>query len=187
MRSPEGVEFDNTHDHYLRHAAINDANFKAAVEHMTEHGHKPPLVCLASKLDAADFQSLTGWLDPTWEGIVYMAATDRATLKGIEDYHGAVVIPDVGVVFVRFMERIPTGYYSIFKPYGVGSQKNPLRMRIDPLKGFGWSIVPGQYVNSPLNLAVLRAEWGVGIGEDRTNGVFVEVDAAGDYASPTIS
>ena len=36
-------------------------------------------------------------------------------------------------------------------------------------------------------MAVPYAEWGVGIGEDRTNGVAVEIDSSGDYATPPIS
>lgn len=189
LRSPEGVEFDSSHDHYLRHSALNDANFLLAVKHLSEHGHKPPFDCIGAEADAATFQALTGWRPPIWPGIVYRdvsSGTDRADIAGIEEYFGYVET-EAGVVRVWLTPRVPTLYYAITKNYGPGNAKSPLRMRIDPAKGFGWGIVPGQYVNSPLNLAVLRSEWDVGIGPDRTNGVFVYVFGSGDYVTPTIS
>jgi hypothetical protein len=189
MRSPEGTEFANTHDHYLRHDAINDANVLAALKHLKEHGHQSPYDLLAAAADAASYAALTGWRAPQWENIVYRdtsSGTDRAAFMGVEDYNGLLEIADVGVVRVKFMERIPTGYYAVFKNYGAGNAKAPMRMRIDEFKGFGWSVVPGNYVNAPLTLAALRAEWDIGIGEDRTNAVLVYINASGDYVSPTI-
>lgn len=187
--SPDGETFLSTHDHYLRHAALNDANLLIAVDHLYEHGHKPPFVVVGSDADSATWAGLTGWLPPTWPGIAYVdtsSGTDRSTLPGIEDFRG-VVSTEKGLVYVWLTPRVPTGYYNVHKPYGAGAAANPLRLRIDPQKGYGWSILPGRYVNDPLSLAVLRAEHAFGIGEDRTNSVLVEIDAAGDYATPTIS
>ena len=188
LRSPEGVEFDNTHDHYTRVAALNDAALLAAIKHLREHGHQPPYDVIGADLDAAAWQALTNWRPPIWPGIVYRdvsSGTDRAALNGIEEYFGYVET-EAGVVKVWLTPRLPTGYFGVYKDYGAGSEGAPCRMRIGD-NGFGWQIVPGNYVNSPQNLALLRAEFDFGIGKDRTNGVFTKVFGSGDYISPVIT
>lgn len=187
--SPDGETFLQTHEHYLRVATLNITAINAAVDHLYEHGHRPPFYYCGADADGATLAALTEWLGPTWPGIAYVdtsSGTDRSTLPGIEEFRGAITTPK-GLVYVWLSPRVPTGYFAIYKSYGVGSAGNPLRLRIDPAKGFGWSVLPGQYVNSPLSLAVLRAEHAFGTGEDRTNAVLTEVDASGDYGTPTIS
>jgi hypothetical protein len=189
LRSPDGEEFLYTHDHYLRQATpVTQALLVAAIDHLREHGHLEPYELLASDADAATYTAFAGWRAPTWQGIVYMDTTsgDRANLMNIDSYNGYIETAS-GVIRVKFMQRIPTGYYGVFKDYGTGSQRSPLRMRIDPDKGFGWSMLPGKFVNDPLSLAVLRAEWDIGTGEDRTNGVLVYNFASGDYVTPVIT
>jgi hypothetical protein len=187
--SPDGETFASTHDHYLRTATLNIGAINTAVDHLYEHGHRPPFVLVGADADSATYTALTEWLPPTWPGIVYQdaaAGTDRSTLPNIDEYRGAITT-DKGLVYVWLTPRVPTGYFAVYKPYGVGAGLNPLRMRIDPQYGYGWGIVPGQYVNAPLSLAVLRGSHAFGIGEDRTNGVFTYIFASGDYVTPTIS
>ena len=190
LRSPNGSAFAYTHDHYLRQAAaLTNALVLAAVQHLNEHGHEPPFDAIVSKTDAATWQALTDWRSPEWAGIVYRDSSsnsDRAALQGVQEYGGYIETAE-GIVRVWFTPRVPTSYWGMHKAYGAGSGRASLRMRIDPKKGFGWSLVPGNYVNSPLNLAVLRSEWDIGCGEDRTNGVLVRNFASGDYVTPTIS
>ena len=189
LRSMDGEEFDNTHDHYLRVAALNDAAFDASILHLKEHGHVPPYDCLGAQADIATFQALTGWRAPEWAGIVYRdtsSGTDRAALQGIQEYDGYIET-QYGIVRLKTLPRIPTLYFNVHKSYGPGAAGAPLRMRIDPQKGFGWQIVPGVYVNSPLYLAMMRAEFDFGIGSDRTNSVNTYVFASGDYITPVIS
>jgi hypothetical protein len=188
LRSPDGVEFAYTHDHYLRVATLNTASIVAAMKHLREHGHEPPYDIIGAELDAATYQALDEWRAPVWPGIIYRdtsAGMDRASLSGIEEYDGFMETV-AGVAKIWFTPRLPTGYFSVFKDYGPGSELAPCRMRIGD-NGFGWQIVPGQYVNSPQNLALLRAEFDFGIGKDRTNGVFTKVFASGDYITPVIS
>ena len=187
--SPDGPTFLSTHDHYLRTTTLNIGAINTAVDHIWEHGHMAPYVYCGSDADSGTLSALTEWLGPTWPGIAYVdtsSGTDRSTLPGIEEFRGAITT-DKGLVMVWLSPRIPTGYFAIYKPYGTGSALNPLRLRIDPARGYGWNILPGRYVNDPLSLAVLRAEHAFGIGEDRTNGVFTEIDSSGDYGTPTIT
>ncbi len=189
LRSPDGVEFDNAHDHYLRVATLDTAAIVAAVNHLREHGHEPPYDLIGAELDAATYQALTEWRAPIWPGITYRdtsSGTDRAAISGIEEYDGYMETV-AGVVKVWFTPRLPTGYFAIYKDYGPGADGAPCAMRINPRLGFGWQIVPGNYVNSPLNLGVLRSEFDFGIGKDRTNGVFTKVFASGDYVTPVIT
>lgn len=189
LQGPQGQTFTNTHDHYLRQAAVSNANILVQVQHLTEHGHQPPFDMLIANADIATYRALTEFRAPEWQGIVYRdtsSGTDRATLTGIQEYLGYLETAD-GIVRLWESVRVPTTYSAMWKAYGAGSPQNPMRMRIDPQKGFGWAVVPGNYVNAPLALVALRAEFDFGVGNDRTNGVFVEIDAAGDYATPTIS
>lgn len=183
--SPEGETFLSTHDHFLRHDAINDTNFGTTIEHLQEHGHMSPFDIVAARADAASWVALTGFKQPEWQEIVYRTTT-TSNIAEISEYFGYIET-DYGVCRLWITPRVPTNYYSAFKTYGAGDPRNPLRVRIDPDLGFGYNLAPGTWVNAPTFLAVPIAEFGVGIGEDRTNGVCVEIDAAGDYATPTIS
>jgi hypothetical protein len=186
-QSSDGEVFANTHDHFLRHAAISDANVKLAIRHLQEHGHQGPFEIVASQSDAATWQGLTGFKKPEWAGIVYHAsATERAAIEGVEMYAGYYESP-WGIARIWLTSRVPTNYYGVFKSYGEGDPRNPLRMRINPTFGYGWQVVPGIWVNAPELMAVLLSKYEFGIGEDRTNGVCVFIAGNGDYTAPTIS
>lgn len=188
LPSPEGKSFLSTHDHYLRHATpLTDANLAITLAHLAEHGHIAPFEVWGSEADAAEWQALTGWKNPEWPDLLYHANADiRAAIGDIQTYRGFVETP-LGVAKVWLSERIPTGYYTAFRTYGTLDPRNPLRMRIDPDYGFGWFLMPGQYVNAPRLLAVLESYYDFGIGADRTAAVFTLNAAAGDYISPTIT
>jgi hypothetical protein len=184
--SPEGESFTSSHDHFLRQTAINDTNFTTALEHIQEHGHQSPFDVIASRADISSWTALTGWKNPEWPGIMYHASgVERADVQEVSAYFGYIET-DYGIARLWATPRVPTNYYGVFKSYGPGDPRNSLRIRIDMNTGFGWRLVPGQWVNMPTQMAVAYAEYGVGIG-DRTNGVCVEIDSSGDYASPTIS
>jgi hypothetical protein len=185
--SPEGESFASSHDHFLRQAALNDTNLSAALEHLQEHGHQSPFDICAARADAATWSGLTGFKNPEWPGIVYhSSATERAAISEISDFFGYVET-DYGICRIWLTPRVPTNYYSVFKSYGPGDPRNSLRLRINPNTGFGFILVPGNWVNAPAQMAVVYTEFGAGIGEDRTNGVCVYVFASGDYVTPTIS
>jgi len=185
--SPEGESFASSHDHYLRHAALNDANLAIALEHLQEHGHASPFDVCGARADAASWTALTGFKAPEWPGIVYHASTaERAGgVADVSDYYGYVET-DYGIVRVWLSPRVPTNYYWLHRRYGAGDPRNPLRVRIDKAWGFGFNLVPGNWANSPVQMLVAYTEFGVGIG-DRTNGVCVYIAGAGDYTTPTIS
>lgn len=181
----QGKAFDATHDHYTRVATLNDAAVSAALLNLKEHGHASPYNIVAAELDASTWTGLTGWHGPNY-GEILWRNTDRANLPDNQMFSGYVET-DNGVGMVWLTPRVPTGYFGSYKTYGVTDQRNPLRVRYNPADGFGWVFVPGNWVNSPTLLAVPMSQYGIGVGQDRTNGVFVKIAASGDYTTPTIS
>lgn len=184
--SPDGESFASSHTHLLRVDTIANA-LPIALETLQEHGHTSPYDIIASRADAASWKAVTGWKAPEWPGVVYHATTtERAAISEISDYYGYIET-SYGIARVWLTPRVPTNYFGLFKPYGPGDPRNPLRVRISQTWGFGWQLIPGLYVNAPATLAVMYNEFGVGIGEDRTNGVLTYINATGSYTDPTIS
>ncbi len=188
--SPDGESFLSTHDHFVRTATLNQAALEASAENLQEHGHMSPYDIIASRADAGTWTNVstfTGFKKPEWPGIVYHAsATERMAQSAVEEYFGYIETA-YGICRLWMTPRVPTNYYGLFKSYGAGDPRNPVRVRIDDNFGFGWQLVPGNWVNAPALLAVMYAEMGFGIGEDRTNGVLTRIAASGDYVTPTIS
>lgn len=186
LDGPDGEQFTSSHDHFLRYDSIANA-IGPTVEHMVEHGHEPPFDVIGAHVDASTWSGIEGWKAPTWSDINYFASqTERAAIADIRRYNGYVET-DYGLARVKLTTRIPTGIFGAYKSYGPLDARNPLRVRTSSVYGFGYRLLPGQWVNAPELLAVVGFFYGVGVGEDRTNGVCVEIDSSGDYATPTIS
>ena len=183
---PDGKTFTSSHDHFLRKSALNDTTVSDALETLQEHGHEAPFEIVGSRADASTWTGLTNFKKPEWPGIVYRATEDRAMIDGVTDYFGYVETV-YGIARVWLTSRVPANYFAAYKAYGPGDSRNPLRVRFNPNVGFGWQLVPGNWVNAPQLMAVLYSEFGVGVGADRTNGVAVYVAGSGDYVTPTIS
>lgn len=187
VTSPEGVTFANTHDHFIRQAALNDANVNLVINHLWEHGHRGVFDIVASSLDTAGWQTLTGFRKPTWTDLNYQQSTEvRATVADNDLFIGYFE-GEKGIARIWISGRLPTNYWGCYKNYGGLDPRNPLRARIAPVDGFGFKMLPGQYVNAPNHLAVYHARHEMAVGQDRTNGVAVFVAGSGDYVTPTIS
>lgn len=187
VTSPDGTVFANTHNHYLRQDTFSQANFNLALAHIWEHGKHGVFDVVASSLDASDWQGITGFKKPTWTDLNYQQDTEvRANIADNDMYIGYIE-GEHGVARIWLSGRIPTNYWGIYKSNGALDAMNPLRMRINPNTGFGFKVLPGQYVNSPNNLAVYHAQHNVGVGADRTNAVLIYVNGSGSYVSPIIN
>lgn len=186
--STDGKTFAASHDHFLRVSALSTTNVDAHILTLTEHGHPGPLHICIPDVDLPAWSALANWVQPTWEGISYAMDTDRAEMFGdaVMYYKGLYKSP-YGAAWVWSTPRLPTNYYGIYRTYGPGDGRNPLRMRIMQSFGYGFKIMPGVFVNRPNEYALSLAKFGFGVGRDRTNGVCVYVNGSGDYVTPTIS
>jgi len=192
--SPEGEEFTSSHDHFLGYGTtgitqdtIDQSAVDVALEHLQEHGHSSPFDLVGSRTDVSSWTNttnVTGWKAPEWPGIVYHASAVERGPDQISVYFGYIE-SDYGIARVWLTPRVPTNHFGVYKSYGMGDPRNPLRVRIAPTVGFGYNLVPGQWVNAPGQLLLAYTEFGVGIA-DRVNGVCVDV-AASTYSAPTIS
>jgi hypothetical protein len=194
--SPEGEEFTSSHEHFLDTTdsgitsnTIDQSCVEVAVEHLQEHGHEQPYDIVGSRTDVSGWSNatnVTGWKPIEWNDLMYHAsAVERASATGIGQFYGFVET-DYGLCRVWLTPRLPTMNFGVFKTYGPGDQRNSLRVRYSAEWGFGYNIIPGIFVNAPLDLVMVACKFGVGVGEDRTNGVCVDLGAA-TWAAPTIS
>lgn len=185
--SPEGTAFLSTHDHFIRQAALNDANVNAVIDHLWEHGLPGTYDIVASAVDAASWVALTGFRKPSWNDLNHQQSAEvRAVAVDNNLYIGSFE-GEKGVARIWVSGRLPTNYWGIYKSFGQLEANNPLRMRIRSASEFGFKVVPGAWVNTPSQLAVFHAQHEAGVGQNRTNGVCVFVAGSGDYITPTIS
>jgi len=191
--SPDGEAFTSSHEHFLDYGdtgitqdTLDNSAISVALEHLQEHGHEAPFDLIGARTDAGTWAAVEGWKSPNWPQIAYHAsAVERALgVADIGEYFGYVET-DYGIGRVWLTPRLPTLNFGAFKSYGPGDQRNPLRVRIDRRTGFGFRLVEGNFVNAPMMLAMVFAEFGVGVG-DRVNGVAVDLQT-NSWAAPTIS
>ena len=194
--SPDGETFLYTHQHFLGSdisgitaSTLDQSAVNVALEHLQEHGSNGPWDLVGARVDASEWsntENVTGWKPPLWAGIAYQqSAVERALVSDVNRYFGAIET-DYGIVNVWLTPRVPSDNFCIYKSYGAGVARNPLRMRYRPSAGFGFKLVPGMYVDDPVTLLVPYTEFGVGVGPDRVAAVCVDV-GAGTYTDPTIS
>ena len=182
-----GGTFASSHSHFLRLNGITQANVETAVKTLWEHGHDAPFELVVSLTDVGDWTNttnVTGYKERADPIIQYGSATNLAAVTDL--YLGAITTK-YGACRLVASGRIPTKYWTLFKTYGPLDRRNPLRVRYDDFFGFGVRLVTTTVALYPLAGAVGRMRFGVGIGEDRTNGVCVYNHASGDYVNPTIS
>lgn len=186
--SPRGATFSSSHNHFLRQSAtLSNDSVDAAVLTLWEHGHPAPYTAIIPQADIATWKALTNFRAPSWTGLNYMSNTTiRAGITGIEEDIVGYYESPYGLVQLWATPLLPTNYYGIFKAYGQGDPRNPLRMYVNPDIGLGWNVAPGLYINAPQFMGVLMAEFDFGIGEDRTNGVASYLNASGSYVDPAI-
>jgi hypothetical protein len=190
-----------SHTHYVGYNLSTPKTFadvfNGLAKHVEEHGHKAPFTAIVSGDDIDTISAVSGIIqivDTTVQVIDRGGATsgNEFYTTGTPELTGGVFAryqSKVGRIDLRASHRVPTGQVALFKSYGTNDPRNPLAVRVHPSQGFGCFIVPkptGDF-NSPIEKIEVEMEFGVGVGEDRTNGARGFLVAGGTYADPTIS
>jgi len=182
-----GETFASTHEHFLSYAAANlAAALKVMKNHLLEHGHQPPYEMWISTEDEATVAALTDFFDIQPVTVVYGSSTAQAV--GVPGNGvGQRYIGSIYDMYVRVVPRVPQYYYFAYKPYGNGDPRNPFRVRYDPRWGAEGVQLLATNASYPLSDAYLFEAKGVGVGEDRTNGVSLFVDAGTTWSNATVA
>jgi hypothetical protein len=196
-----GQVFTTSHNHFLGFDSGSSKTFADVfndlAKTLAEHGHEPPFTAMCSLTDVVTIAALTKFVQlvsPTISVIQRGGETSGNQLFSVGQ-------PDpIEGLFGRFQStfgqidlysyaRIPTGYVGMYKSYGQLDPRNPLAVRVHPDEGFGLQIVatPSDNPKWPLQKLNFEFEFGVGVGEDRTNGAVGYLVSGGTYANPTIS
>lgn len=189
VNNPERASaFANTHTHLGRLNGITQANLETQVAHLWEHGFDAPFDLLVAQADLSSWSNttnVTGWVKRADGLIRYGVQTDLAAVDN--SYIGVIETSTYGPVRVRATARIPTTYWAVYKSYGPGDSRNPIRLAPSPNFGLGAVLLAGDHIRQfPLEYAMLFLEMFVGI-QDRAQVVLCENDSGGSYATPTIS
>lgn len=189
-----GESFASTHSHTLRYASTAEGQAAGDMAaHLFEHGHQPPYEMFISEADKVTWAAVSDATNEVYfrniqrTDFAYSVDETRAAASiSADEYLGLLDTPS-GAVYLRALQRIPTAYSAMFKPYGINDVRNPLRWRFNPRFGQGISLISGDKLGFPAQSIVGYAEFGFAYGRDRTNAVLLEIDAAGNYATPTIT
>lgn len=196
----DGKAFDTSHSHFIGKDIDTgpdtlDDCLEAEALTLAEHGHMAPFVSLVSRADIALYRALSGFVDivdPIVQTIDRGGSTSGPQFfsRGNKDigrigYYQS----DVGLVELIATNRLPEKYGGMGKSYGSNDPRNPLAIRVHPQGGFGFSIVPksSDNVDFPIEKVDVDLEFGVGVGQDRTNGAASFLVADATYVSPTIA
>lgn len=194
-----GQSFLATHDHFLGVDSDTkdfDDVFNEMAETLEEHGHSAPFTAAVSRADVTTIAALTKFVEfvapvatiidrgGETSGNQLFARGNPVVTDGVFGYYQS----EYGLVELRAYNRIPTKYASMVKTYGQLDARNPLAVRIHPQEGFGLQIFAEKTGDEsyPLKKLNIEFEFGVGVGEDRTNGANAFLDATGNWVNPTI-
>ena len=183
----KGQTFASTHEHYNFTNGVTAANYTTAIKAMTahlfEHGHLPPYVLMISLTDKGTVAGLADFR-PKGDPLIRYGLTQDIALVS-EEFIGSVDTPS-GQAMVYVQNRLPTLYMLAFKSYGVRSPRAPLLVRYADDMGLVVNFLRGEaYRQFPVEQLLTFAEYGVGVGPDRANGVCHKMAAS--YSAPTIT
>lgn len=199
-----GKEFLATHDHFIGYDSDTNPKTMADVLNglaatLAEHGHEAPFEALVSRtdIDSGLFHALDKFIEfvspvivntdrgGLTSGNIFYASGEPMVITGLAGFFQS----KYGTVNIRASARIPTGYVGMTKSYGNLSARNALAVRLQPEVGFGAYVIPETSDDRqwPIKRVVIAMEFGVGVGEDRTNGACGYLSTSGSWSNPTIT
>lgn len=180
--------FAYTHTHLGLLDGITQANLETQVAHLWEHGFDAPYDLLVAQADLASWSNttnVTGWVKRADGLIRYGNQVDLAAIDA--SYIAVIETSTYGPVRVRATARIPTNYWAVYKSFGQGDARNPIRVAPSPNFGLGAVLLAGDHIRTyPLENALLMLEYFIGI-QDRAQIVLCKNASSSTYSDPTIS
>lgn len=199
-----GEAFLTSHTHYV---GVDDDSkgfdnvLEEIAEHLIEHGHMAPYSVKVSSADVASYHALANFAKPISERVVFVDQGGGTANRFFE--RGQVETPGMsgagfyigsyqsarGEMRLYATSRIPTLYAFGYKSYGVNNAMNPIAVRVRPSVGFGFFIneIASDNDRFPIARIQIELEFGISVGEDRTNGVSTYLVSGGVWVDPTIS
>lgn len=200
---PQGVNstsFTSAHTHFQWAAGNDSAAAKTLIDKMIKelrhHGFDGRLVALVSEADVDTWAGVSGFVRLQPQGMTVVTTTSGSNVQvftgevsGMPGELFGFYNSSRGVVELRYLERIPTGYAFMTKSFGANNPANGLAIRLHPTTPFG--LMPNPEITSTMQPQLkgiqLKATHGVGINR-RLNGVAgYFATAISAYAAPTIS
>lgn len=201
-----GKNFTTTHTHYIGYDSGSSKTFADVFDGLaltiTEHGHQPALKAIVSESDVTTIRALTNYIKPVdvqWDrggltsGNIYREDGQTAGQPEVGPRYVGGYDSNYGRVLVYASNRLPTGYVTMWKPYGVNDPRNPIAVRIHPKIGFGFYIaeIPSNIATWPVKTIEVYNRYGVG---SNGNGAYPRTAAAtgylvsgGVFVNPTIT
>lgn len=195
----DGVTFATSHDHFVGYNLSTPLTMADVLEglavHLAEHGHNAPYTAIVSRADIALFGALTNFVTIV-DNVVQVIDRGSSTTgsnffaRGTPDL-GRIgwYQSSVGLIELVASGRVPTGHVFMTKSYGTDNPRNALAVRVHPDQGFGFFIVTktSENLDWPVEQVDVGLEFGIGVGQDRTNGVSGFLVAGGAYANAVIA
>lgn len=178
-----GNNFTSDHEHYVAVSGgwSNDV-FKDIKSELREHGHEQPYYVIASSSDESTIKGLSDFTPVAESTVRYGDDTSLANVPAELRTPGVYAIGTIHECVVFIVPGMPQYYGFAWKPYGQLSQRNPLRIRLQK----GQRRIQVMAANDPRNgspahplqYLMLKMDFGVGVGMDRTNGTPRYVNSA---------
>jgi hypothetical protein len=170
-----GLAFTASHEHYVAASGgWTVAAFQDIKTELREHGHQPPYNLIISPLDETTVAGLTGFVPVAKMLVNYGSQTALANFGSDEMSPGIYSIGTLEDIRVWVVPGVPQHYGFAWRPYGSNSPRNPLRVRVRKgqtrLSVFAMPDPRAGNATTPLQYLMFYTEFGVGVGEDRTNG-----------------
>lgn len=178
---PDGTALPGGYTHYYRDELADSDVAIASMLAQIKRWHPGPFDLIGSQAAIDQIITETGFVD-AGSALVRPAQGEAEALVDSSRYVG-VMNKEIRVWAPR-LELGSTAHFAVFKTYGNFDARNPLSIRYDPRFGRGVEIRYRSFF--PLDQAVMRARWGVGVN-DRTAAALGYLAAAGAYVAPTIS
>lgn len=179
-----GTAFANTHEHYvgITGGVFTNAVFTDVRSELREHGHQPPYNFIAGISDEAAISALTNFIPIAQTNVRYGNTVDLAAISAEPLAEGVYPIGVISDSVVYIVPGIPQYYGFGWKSYGNLSRRNPLRVRTTKGASRPMVMASNDPRNGspahPLQYMMLQFRFGVGVGEERTNGTPRYVNSA---------